>query len=96
MSTSDFIAEIVPRGSGPRYQASARVWAATADQVNDSTAAELAQIYASASLFQEAPRGFTNITSGACSIDPTSRASWPLKASTSAPGWAARSVTSDK
>jgi kumamolisin len=49
------------------------VWAGivnAAGRFNNSTAAELAQIYASASLFQEPPRGFTDITSGACSIGP--------------------------
>jgi kumamolisin len=47
------------------------VWAGivnAAGRFNNSTAAELAQIYASASFSQEAPRGFTDITSGACSI----------------------------
>jgi kumamolisin len=49
------------------------VWAGivnAAGRFNNSTAAELAQIYGSASLFEEAPRGFTDITSGACSIGP--------------------------
>jgi len=49
------------------------VWAGivnTAGRFNNSTAAELAQIYASASLFEAAPRGFADITSGACSIGP--------------------------
>jgi kumamolisin len=49
------------------------VWAGivnAAGRFHNSTAAELAQIYASASLFQEAPGGFTDITSGACSIGP--------------------------
>jgi len=49
------------------------VWAGivnAAGRFHNSTAAELAQIYANASLFQEAPRGFTDITSGACSIGP--------------------------
>jgi subtilase family serine protease len=47
------------------------VWAGivnAAGRFNNSTAAELAQIYASASFSQEAPRGFMDITSGACSI----------------------------
>jgi subtilase family serine protease len=50
---------------------SAPVWGGivnAAGRFNNSTAAELAQIYPSASLFEEAPRGFTDITSGACSI----------------------------
>ena len=49
------------------------VWAGivnAAGWFNNSTAAELAQIYASASLFGEARRGFTDNTSGACSIGP--------------------------
>src|SRR5271169_5179356 len=52
---------------------SAPVWAGivnAAGRFNNSTAAELAQIDASASLFEEAPRGFTDITSGACGIGP--------------------------
>jgi kumamolisin len=52
---------------------SAPVWARivnAAGGFNNSTAVELAQFYASASLFEEAPRGFTDITSGACSIGP--------------------------
>jgi subtilase family serine protease len=49
------------------------VWAGivnAAGRFYNSTAAELTQIYASASLFQEAPIGITDITSGACSIGP--------------------------
>jgi subtilase family serine protease len=42
----------------------------TAGRVDNSAATELAQIYATTSLFQEAPRGFTDVTSGACSIGP--------------------------
>ena len=52
---------------------SAPVWPGivnAAGRFNNSTAVELAQFYASASLFEEAPRGFTDITSGACSIGP--------------------------
>jgi hypothetical protein len=52
---------------------STTVWAGivnAAGRFNNSTAAELAQIYASASLFKEAPRGFTDITSGARSVGP--------------------------
>ena len=37
---------------------------------NNSTSAELAQIYASTFPFPEAPRRFTDITSGACGIGP--------------------------
>ena len=49
------------------------VWAGivnAAGRFRNSTAAELAQIYASASLFQEGVAGFTDITSGACGIGP--------------------------
>ena len=73
------------------------VWvgiANAAGRFNNSTTAELAQIYASASLFEEAARGFTDITSARAVSDPTSRASWLPKAGTSAPGSAARSVIS--
>jgi kumamolisin len=49
------------------------VWAGivnAAGRFHNSTAAELAEIYASASLFQEGSGGFTDITSGACGIGP--------------------------
>jgi hypothetical protein len=54
---------------------------------------ELAQIYASASWSDEASRGSRTSPPVRAVSDPTSRASWPLKAGTSAPGWAARWVT---
>jgi hypothetical protein len=41
-----------------------------AGRFRSSTAAELAQIYANASFFQEDDGGFTDITSGACGIGP--------------------------
>jgi hypothetical protein len=56
-------------------------------------AVEVAQIYASASWSDEASRGSRTSPPVRAVSDPTSRASWPLKAGTSAPGWAARSVT---
>jgi hypothetical protein len=56
-------------------------------------AVELAQIYASASWSDEASRGSRISPPVRAVSDPTSRASWPPKAGTSAPGWAARSVT---
>jgi kumamolisin len=49
------------------------VWAGivnAAGRFNNSTAAELAEIYGSAFPSPEAPRGFTDITSGACGIGP--------------------------
>jgi kumamolisin len=49
------------------------VWAGivnAAGRFNNSTAAELAQIYAGTFPFPAAPRGFTDITSGACGIGP--------------------------
>jgi subtilase family serine protease len=52
---------------------SAPVWAGivnAAGRFNNSTATELAQIYASASSSEEASRGFADITSGACGIGP--------------------------
>jgi hypothetical protein len=56
-------------------------------------AVELAQIYASASWSEEASRGSGTSPPVRAVSDPTLRASWPPKAGTSAPGWAARSVT---
>jgi kumamolisin len=52
---------------------SAPVWAGivnAAGRFHNSTAAELAEIYASSSWFEEDSGGFTDITSGACGIGP--------------------------
>jgi hypothetical protein len=71
------------------------VWAGivnAAGRFNNSTAAELAQIYQAHCCSRKLPEASRTSPPVRAVSDPTSRASWPPKAGTSAPGSAVRSV----